>query len=157
VLSGKGAARRLVEETEAHVVVRLLLGLLLGLLSGSGVSATGGGGGGATGGGGTTTTNVGEEGLDVLAVKGLGEERSPDGLDLNCNCQLPVHRNQSPGPPQIAFGPLPCLQLTTGSRGEGGDLVTGDLETLVGEDEGRVGSSELGRLKGQHQLYTWRV
>ena len=67
-----------------HVVVRLLLLLNLLLLSGSGL-----GGGltgstrGGSGGGGTTTTDVGEELLDVLAVESLGEEGSPDGLDLD--------------------------------------------------------------------------
>lgn len=77
--------QRLVEETEAHVVVRLLLGLLLLLLSGGGV-ATGSGSGttssGGTSGGGTATTDVGEHLLDVLALKSLGEERSVDLVDL---------------------------------------------------------------------------
>jgi hypothetical protein len=97
-------SNRLVEETEAlgivsscpatrlptrmthHVVVRLLLGLLLLLLLGGlggGLSGTTSSGGSTTGSGGTTTTDVGQELLDVLAVEGLGEEGSPDGLDLD--------------------------------------------------------------------------
>jgi len=65
-----------------------LLGLLL-LLLGSGLGTTGSGttsgsGTGTSGGGGTTTSSdVGEHGLDVLALEGLGEEGSPDGLDLD--------------------------------------------------------------------------
>ena len=82
----KMGTRRLVEETEAHVVVRLLLLLLLLLLlfrclSGSGsttscwcssrcgTSATG--------------TNIREELLDVLALEGLCEEGCPYGLQFN--------------------------------------------------------------------------
>lgn len=88
-----------------HVVVRLLLLLLL-LLLGGGLLSGGSatGSDSAAGDGGTTTTDVGEELLDVLALEGLGEEAGPDGLDLN-----------------------------TSSGGEGGDLVTGDLNTLVGD------------------------
>lgn len=81
-----------------HVVVRLLLLLdllLLGRSLGSTASGGTGGSGRTSSGGGTTTTDVGEEVLDVLAVEGLGEERGPDGLDLDL-----------------------------GGRGEGGDLVT---------------------------------
>lgn len=113
-------ATRLVEETEAlsvscvdmrgeeahHVVVRLLLLLNL-LLGGGGVVATGGSAtssGSAASDGGTATTDVGEELLDVLALEGLGEETGPDGLDLD-----------------------------TGGGGKSGDLVAGDLNTLVGE------------------------
>jgi hypothetical protein len=65
--------RRLVEETEAHVVVRLLL--LLGLLLGGGVLSGGTTGGSTTssgGGGGTRAgADVQEELLDVLALKSL--------------------------------------------------------------------------------------
>lgn len=55
---------RLVEETQAHVLIRLLSGLLLLLLSGSGLSSTTGGGGG--GGGGTARGN-GSELLSTLS------------------------------------------------------------------------------------------
>jgi hypothetical protein len=98
-------AIRLVEETEAHVVVGLLLlcrrnliskllsrlililqcqlTLLLLLLSGRGVSGTSSGGSATGGGGGTTTrADVQEQVLDVLALEGLGEESGPDGLNL---------------------------------------------------------------------------
>jgi hypothetical protein len=108
----RSGRRRLVEETEAHVVVRLLLLLLLLLLSGGVLGRGSAAGSGSTASdGGTATTDVGEELLDVLALEGLGEERGPDGLDLN-----------------------------TSGLGEGGDLVTGDLNTLVG-DCGLVRSS----------------
>jgi hypothetical protein len=45
----------------------------------------------------------------------LGEEGGPDGLDLDL-----------------------------GSRDQGSDLVGGDLDVVIGEDEGGVGGSELG-------------
>lgn len=65
-----------------------LLGLLLLLLGGglgrTSGGSTGSGGTGSSGGGGTTTgSDVGEHRLDVLALEGLGEEGSPDGLDLD--------------------------------------------------------------------------
>ena len=53
-------SKRLVEETEAHVVVRLLLGLLL-LLLGGGLGGTTGGGSSATGSGGGTARGDGSE------------------------------------------------------------------------------------------------
>ena len=57
----KEVARRLVEETEAHVVVGLLL--LLGLLlGGSGLGGSTGGGGTTSSGGSTTGGNGGELG-----------------------------------------------------------------------------------------------
>ena len=65
---------RLVEETEAHVLVRLLsLVLLLGLLGGStGVTASGGTTSSAARGSSTTAgADVGQEVLDVLALKSL--------------------------------------------------------------------------------------
>ena len=65
---------RLVEETEAHVLVRLLsLVLLLGLLGGStGVTASGGTTSSATRGSSTTAgADVGQEVLDVLALESL--------------------------------------------------------------------------------------
>jgi hypothetical protein len=69
--------RRLVEETEAHVVVRLLL--LLGLLLGGGVLSGGTTGGSTTssgGGGGTRArADVQEELLDILALKSLWDTR----------------------------------------------------------------------------------
>ena len=62
----------LVEETETHVVVRLLLVLLLGLLGGvsAGVSASGGT---ASSGGSSTAAgaDVAEQVLDVLALQSL--------------------------------------------------------------------------------------
>jgi hypothetical protein len=81
------ASRAIVATPTHHVVVGLLLGLLLPLLGGgslgSSTASGGSGGGGTSSGGGTTTTDVGEHGLDVLALEGLGEERGPNGLDLD--------------------------------------------------------------------------
>ena len=54
---------RLVEETEAHVVVGLLLLLLLGLLSRGGVTTSCGSG--ATGSGGTTSRATGWDGGEL--------------------------------------------------------------------------------------------
>jgi len=108
----------LVEETEAHILVGLLLLLLLLLLNSlsSGV-ATSGTTSGTTGSGGTTTgTDVHEEVLDVLALESLGEDGGPDGLDIS--------------------------DLSGGD--EGLELVGGDLNAIIGEDQGRVGLSELG-------------
>jgi len=69
------SARRLVEETETHVLVRLLLLLFLLLLSSWGSGVTTGSGGSTTssrGGSGTTTgANVQEEVLDILALESL--------------------------------------------------------------------------------------
>ena len=62
----------------------LLLNLLLLLLGSWGLSSTGGGSrGGRARRGSSTRSNVGEEVLDVLALKRLGEEGGPDRLDLN--------------------------------------------------------------------------
>jgi hypothetical protein len=76
-------ARRLVEKTEAHVLVGLLLLFFL-LLSGSSSVTTSGGGSTASGSGSGSTSraDVGQEVLDVLALKSLGEDGSPDGLNF---------------------------------------------------------------------------
>ena len=72
-------------------IVRLLLSLLLLLLSSRGVSGssvtTSRGATSSSSGGGTAGTDVQEHVLEVLAIKGLGEESAPDGLnigDLGC-------------------------------------------------------------------------
>ncbi len=67
------SAKRLVEETEAHVVIGLLLLLLLLLLGGGGVTGSGGSTTGSDGGsdGSTSTTNVGEKLLNVLTSRAL--------------------------------------------------------------------------------------
>jgi len=77
-----GLVTRLVEESETHVVVRLLLLLLLGGLGGS-LSLSGATGSGSTSGSGTTATtrgngskllrSRGDELVDVLALK-LGDQ-----------------------------------------------------------------------------------
>ena len=79
---------RLVEQTEAHVVIRLLLLLLLLLLSLLLSSSTASGGATSSGrcansDGTTTCTNVGEHLFDVLALKRLGEKGGPDRLELD--------------------------------------------------------------------------
>jgi hypothetical protein len=92
-------ARRLVEETEAHVVVRLLLLLLGLLLSGSGVSSTTSGS--STTGSGTTSTTGGNRGelggtfldqlVGVLVLSFAREEKNLriwriNGVPLGCSC-----------------------------------------------------------------------
>jgi hypothetical protein len=108
---GKCAVDRLVEQTETHVLVRLLLLLLLLFLLGSlGVTTSGGTTSGRASSGSTTAgANVRQKVLHVLALKSLlenhvsiiqhrlfpnfldrlpfeksylGEQRGPDGLDL---------------------------------------------------------------------------
>jgi hypothetical protein len=71
------------EKGEARVDVLLLLSLLSGSLRGSVTTSSGTASSGTTGSGGSTGTDVGQEVLDVLALEGLGEEGSPDGLDLD--------------------------------------------------------------------------
>ena len=75
---------RLVEETESHVLVGLLLLLLLLLLlrclSRSGAASRGCRSSRRAR---TTSTDVGKELLDVLALESLGEEGCPDGLELD--------------------------------------------------------------------------
>lgn len=90
-----GLARRLVEETETHVLVGLLLLLLLGGSLGLSGGTTRSGGSTTSGGGGTTSTtrgngsellgSGGDELVDVLALK-LGDELVQAlviGLDAN--------------------------------------------------------------------------
>lgn len=80
--------------------------LLSGGLRSSGGTTSGGGTTGSGSRSGTTTgTDGGEDALDVFTVEGLGEEGSPDRLNLNL-----------------------------GGGGQGGDLVTGDFNTLVGQN-----------------------
>lgn len=84
--TGTNRMRRLVEQTEAHVVIGLLLLLLL-LLSGRGVGR-GGGGTTSSSGGGTSGRNgsellgtLGDELVNRLALKVL--EKSGDSLGIN--------------------------------------------------------------------------
>ena len=102
--------RRLVEQTEAHVVIGLLLLLNLLLLSG-GVTGSGGGTSGSSGsttGGGGTDVESGEQLVQVLLGDGLGEQVNPDGLKT----------------------------LNTGLGEDGVELVGGDLDLSVSENEG---------------------
>lgn len=80
-------AIRLVEEAESHVVIGLLLGLLLLLLGGCGITTSGRGSSAASSRGSTASrANVHEQVLDVLALEGLGEQSGPDGLDVGNTC-----------------------------------------------------------------------
>jgi hypothetical protein len=141
-MSKKGRkGRRLVEKTEAHVLVGLLLLLFLLLLScGRSIGSTASGGGSTTGSRGSSAAawaNVQEQVLDILALKSLshtsetvpwrwivvsahlGEKGSPDGLDVLDLC----------------------------GSDERLELVGSDLDTVISEDESGVGGGELG---GRH-------
>ena len=66
------ACGSLVEETEAHVLVRLLLLLLLGLLGGGGAGVAASGSTASSGGSSTAAgADVAEQVLDVLANQSL--------------------------------------------------------------------------------------
>merc|ERR1719510_2849850 len=104
----------LVEQAEAHVIV-LLLGLFLlllffgGLSSGGRCSTTGSRGGTSSGSGADAGSNVGDQGLEVGRLQSLGEEARPVGLNVN-----------------------------TSSLEDGGDLLGGDCDVIVSEDQGGV-------------------
>merc|ERR1719340_9811 len=108
----------LIEKAESHVIIFLLLGLLLLGL---------GGGGGTTGGSATssgtgssdTRADLGDQVLQVAALESLGEESGPVGLEVD-----------------------------SGSLEDGGDLLGGDGDVVIGEDEGGVHAGELGRHGG---------
>merc|ERR1719382_2203663 len=109
----------LVEQAEAHVIV-LLLGLFLLLLLLGGLSS----GSSATSSRGSTSSswsgansgpNVGDQGLEVGRLQSLGEEAGPVGLNIN-----------------------------TSSLEDGGDLLGGDSDVIVGEDKGGVDAGKLG-------------
>merc|ERR1719180_638482 len=72
-------------------------------------------GGSSSGGSGANTRpNVGDQGLEVSRLQSLGEEAGPVGLNIN-----------------------------TSSLEDGGDLLRGDGDVIVGEDEGGVDASKL--------------
>merc|ERR1719336_3535735 len=102
----------LVEQSEAHVIVLflrlLLLLLLLGGLSSRSRGSTSGGSGTDSG------AHVGDQGLKVGGLEGLGEEAGPVGLNID-----------------------------TSSLEDGGDLLGGDGNIVIGEDEGGVDAGEL--------------
>merc|ERR1719220_2754374 len=110
----------LVEQAEAHVIVllfRLFLLLLLlgGLSSGSRCSTTGSRGSTSSSGSGANSgPYVGDQGLEVSRLQGFGEEAWPVGLNIN-----------------------------TSSLEDGGDLLGGDSDVIVGEDEGGVDAGKL--------------
>merc|ERR1712192_230218 len=108
----------LVEQAEAHVI--LLLGLLLlllllgGLSSGSGCSTTSSRGSTSSRSSSNTRPNVGDQGLEVSRLQSLGEEAGPVGLNIN-----------------------------TSSLEDGGNLLRGDSDIVISEDEGGVDASKL--------------
>lgn len=76
-------AKRLVKETETHVVIGLLFGLLLLLLSGGSLGGTPSGGRGTSSGrGGADGADPSKQLLGVLTLESLGEESSPGGVNL---------------------------------------------------------------------------
>jgi hypothetical protein len=81
---GRSSAMRLVEETETHVVVRLLLLLLLSGLR-SGLSLSGATSGGSTTGSGSTTGTTRGNGSELL---GTGLDELVDVLALELGDQL---------------------------------------------------------------------
>merc|ERR1712045_219507 len=112
------AERLLVEETESHVVIGFLLWLFLLLLLlflSSGGSTTGSWGSSGGGSSACAGTNVGDELLDVAAGQSLGEQTGPEGLD----------------------GDLGGLQDRV-------DLLTSDVDVVIGEDEGGVDAGKFG-------------
>merc|ERR1719153_962132 len=109
----------LVEQSEAHVIV-LFLGLLLlllllgGLSSGSRGSTSSSRSATSGGSGADSRAHVGDKGLQVGGLESLGEEAGPVGLNID-----------------------------TSSLEDGGDLLRGDGNIVVSEDEGGVDASEL--------------
>merc|ERR1719394_658563 len=109
----------LVEQSEAHVIV-LFLGLLLlllllgGLSSGSRGSTASSRGATSGGSGADSRAHVGDQGLQVGGLESLGEEAGPVGLNID-----------------------------TSSLEDGGDLLGGDGNIVIGEDEGGVDAGEL--------------
>merc|ERR1719225_503950 len=109
----------LVEQSEAHVIV-LFLGLLLllfllgGLSSGSRGSTASSRGATNGGSGADSRAHVGDQGLQVSGLEGLGEETRPVGLNID-----------------------------TSSLKDGGDFLGGDGNIVVSKDEGGVDAGEL--------------
>jgi len=109
----------LVEQAEAHVIVLLLrLFLLLLLLwclsSGSRCSTTSSRGTTSSWSRADAGPDVGDQGLEVGRLESLGEEARPVWLNIN-----------------------------TGSLEDCGDLLRGDGDVVVSEDEGGVDASKL--------------
>merc|ERR1719357_2430595 len=98
----------LVEQSEAHVIALflglLLLLLLLGSLSSRSRGSTASSRGGTSGGSGADSrAHVGDQGLQVGGLEGLGEEAGPVGLNID-----------------------------TSSLEDGGDLLGGDSNIVIG-------------------------
>merc|ERR1719192_2471112 len=109
----------LVEQSKAHVIVLflglLLLLLLLGSLSSGSRGSTASSRGATSSGSGTDSgAHVGDQGFQVGGLEGLGEKAGPVGLNID-----------------------------TSSLEDGGDLLGGDGNIVIGEDEGGVDAGEL--------------
>merc|ERR1719220_2088124 len=96
----------LVEQSEAHVIV-LFLGLLLLLLLLGSLSSRSSRSATSGGSGADSRAHVGDQGLKVSGLESLGEEAGPVGLNID-----------------------------TSSLEDGGDLLGGDGNIVIGEDEG---------------------
>lgn len=121
----------------------LLLGLLSWSIGSSSVTTCGRSGTTSSSWGGTTTgSNVGQEVLDILTLEGLGEEGGPDGLDV---------RNFGGGDERLELVGLLGEKELVGAFLSGGGCASafekcrmigmwtyGNLQTLIGEDEGGV-------------------
>merc|ERR1740123_1915759 len=92
----------------------LILLLLGGLSSSSRCSTTGSWGSATSGSSADAGSNVGDQGLEVSGLQSLGEEAGPVRLNLD-----------------------------TSSLEDGGDLLGGDGDVIVGEDEGSVDAGKL--------------
>merc|ERR1719348_2095670 len=105
----------LVKQAESHVIILFLLLWFLLLGSSSGSSLGGGSGSSTTGGGSSSDSrsNLGDQLLEVTALKGLGEEARPVGFELDSS-----------------------------SLEDGGDLLGCDGDVIVGENEGGVDAGE---------------
>ena len=98
----------LIEERESHVLVGFGLLLLLGSSRSSSSSSSSGGSSSSRG---STTSggssDIADQALDAALGKKLGEEGWPVGLNLHI-----------------------------GGLDNGGDVVCGDLQAIIGEDQG---------------------
>merc|ERR550519_2285091 len=112
--------RKLVEQTESHIVIFLLLFNLLFLLGWGITCSRCLGSSSATGSRGSSyaASDVGDQVLQVNRLESLGEESGPVRLEFD----------------------ISCLE-------DGGQLLGGDGDIVISEDEGSVGASEF---RGRH-------
>jgi len=125
----------------SFLVARLTL-LLLSLLRrlSSGVAARSSTTRSRRGGRTTTGADVHEQVLDVLALEGLGEELGPDGLDVG------DFGGGDEGLELVGLDDHMCslVSLFFEVCAKVEVMPYGDIDTIIREDEGRVGGCELG-------------